>query len=151
MHPQLLANLRAQIKANGWGIQAVLGGANSPPFMYTAGLGAKLGYEVIVLNTSPRVALEVLIGPLVQFHLLEGKPVPKGNFNEYTELPIRCKMYEAGQMSNYIAPAEMIARKPLKVLQIVLADHNGKFPEDEGCEPFWVKFQTPQLLPIVPT
>lgn len=111
-------------------------GDTGVPFIYTVGLHAQLGYEVMFLGSASKGSA-MIIASLVEGELLRGKPLFTGNNTDLANVPIRAVMHEAGECSNYVVQAEQYAKSLVKVVQLIPADRNGLFADQEGSDPIW--------------
>ncbi len=104
----------------------------SPSFTYTIGLHSKFGFEIIVFGLPYAVAgmiLNDIHDALASGQTIEcDVPDPR-----WANLP--CMFKVASQAARgYVCQADNYYEQPVKVLQLVLPDKDGKFPGEEGFD-----------------
>jgi hypothetical protein len=106
----------------------------TPQFSYTIGMSTLFGFEVILFGMDPRHAT-MMINDLTDY-LKAGNPLllntPTKKFTKIPILvPFKFQTVPDGMMSEYAMQAFLYYRNPsIPFVQMVMADKNGKFPED---------------------
>lgn len=98
-------------------------------FTYTIGLTAKYGYELIVFGLPARASAQILNQISVYLrdhHLPLDEPV-----GEFTNLPVQFKLCDPAKLGDYVRQAfNYYDREDIPVVQMVLCDKDGHFPDD---------------------
>ena len=113
------------IAAHGHQLIGVPGGTNTPPFIYSIGLTARFGHELLI------VGLPIKYGSIVN-DVANALPLPLDQeLTEFTNLPLilkRCTRDESLLHDEFVCQADRFYGKCVNVVQIVMCDRNGKFP-----------------------
>lgn len=112
-----------------YGVQLIgVGGEGSgPPFAYTIGLNSKFGVELLIVGLPLNYVGQILneIAALPAFPELD---VPNVDF---TNLPVmfkRCTVNTGRLHDEYVVQADVFYGEEVDVVQIVMCDKMGRFP-----------------------
>ena len=106
---------------------------------YTIGLTDKYGYELFVSGLRMEIAQRILND--VADGLAHGAALEVGVPDDrWANMP--CKWAKAGPNArNHVFQADYHYDRPVEVMQMVLPDKLGRFPEDTGYDPHMLKAQ----------
>lgn len=103
-----------------------------PGFTYTIGLDHKHGFELIVFGLPYQIAGFILNDIAAKLAAGETLELDKPD-DRWANLP--CLFKEADDRARgYVCQADRYFDKPVRTIQLVLPDRNGKFPGEEGFD-----------------
>ena len=130
---EYLMEVDANIMKHGQHLVGVLASEDGPGFTYTIGLSSWVGYELFVYSLPPSIAAPILND--IGHHLRAGAAlafdVPDDRFSN---LPL--KFVQCGPRAQDV---NGIAQRHYKtdhvpMVQVVLSDRHGRFPEEKGFD-----------------
>lgn len=110
----------------------MIGVAATQPFTYTIGLHEKHGFELIIVGLRYEYAGEMLneVAEFIKTHTLEmGRP-----YENFANMPNVFRECDPAKVAEYVVQAENYYGKPVKVVQFVMCDRQGRFPEDPAYD-----------------
>jgi len=129
------------VAGSGRHIQGVGPGEGKPAFCYTAG-NCEKGYPELLLigNFDPRIIAQVL--NQMSDDMIENQARPEGKVLPWpdSEYPVLARAVTDPAMvrDKYtLLVDDILCIKEYDIIQIVLCDPTGKFPGDEGIEPYF--------------
>ena len=109
----------------------MLGVAAKPSFTYTIGLSEKYGFELIMVGLRYEFAAQILND--VADHMKAGNSLDlEKEYSDFTNLPARFRMCDIEKAAEYVVQAENYYGHPVNVVQLVMCDREGRFPEDSN-------------------
>jgi len=121
------------IAEHGLHIVGVFSDGNAPPFTYTVGLLSGLGFELVVYGLPHPVAQIVLND--IGAHVRAGRSLPVNlPDTSFTNLPIKFVVCgpKAQEVNGVARRFHEVRNVPM--LQLVLCDRAGKFPDEAGFD-----------------
>jgi hypothetical protein len=119
------------IQDHGHQLIGVGGDTTAPPFIYTIGLTATYGCELLI------VGLPMKYGSIVN-DIAANLPLPLNEpLSQFTNMPLmlrRSNWNQALLHSEFVCLADRFYGKEVNVVQIVMPDRNGRFPEHAGYD-----------------
>lgn len=109
------------------GVQLIGVGDAGPPFAYTIGLTAKFGHELLVIGL-PMQYVGQILNEIAALEIFPELDVPNSNF---TNLPVmfkQCTVSGGKLHDEYVCQADGFYGKEVEVVQIVMCDRQGRFP-----------------------
>ena len=122
----------------------LVGVLSEPAMTYTVGLRPNTGFELLVFGLKPTIAAEILndIGRQVRSGLTLKLNVADARF---TNLPVKFMTCSArAQEVNEIARRYYSAAVPM--VQMVLSDRAGRFPDEAGFDHGYMDMRQPLVL-----
>jgi hypothetical protein len=132
-HAEFVDNVRKLVERHGHMVVAIDAylTTGEPEYAYTVGLAAKYGHEVIVFGCHRDVAQLVLNA--VATSAAAGALEPYVRDGRYFNMPVKF-MPCNDSVQKYVHVAAAVAGSEVRVLQLVVPDRNGKYPEDVGYD-----------------
>lgn len=118
-----------------------------PSFAYTVGLCKGYLPEVICIGLSPEVSAPLLNAVAKQLMAAPGVPPKDGDLvEEVANLPLKLMELDPDVGGDIAFGALDYADRmdlPLEFFQLVYPDRDGRFPDQEGCDPVIKEIQNP--------
>lgn len=136
---EFIAKAQMNILEHGLHIQGVGSSPTEPSFCYTIG-NCEKGYPELLLigNFNPCDIATIL--NILSVNMIETREIPDGMVKpwEDAQYPVLArKASEVARKKYTILVDDVVAIRNYDVIQIVLCDKEGKYPGDEGINPFF--------------
>lgn len=132
-HLELLGRIAANIANEKRQIIGVLGTGKHPPFAYTIGNQEKLLPELLILGNFAASETNTILCDLSDKMLADKKPWPLGE-NVWGDHKFMIHNGGSEAKAKYTCQAgQFYGNEDYEVLQVVLPDTNGRWPEDPLC------------------
>lgn len=134
--------IKSKIEAHG---HLMIGVAANPTFTYTIGLSEKYGFEIILVGLRYEYAGAMLndLAEFMKTNTLEmGRP-----YDDFANMPNVFRECDPAKVAEYVVQAENYYGKPVKVVQFVMCDRQGRFPEDPDYDFVYMDRCQPLLYP----
>lgn len=139
-------NILKTITKSGHQLIGVEGSSETPSFTYSIGLSEKHGYELIMVGLKPLYAGHIMNA--VAEHMKK-QPLEMGKaYPDFANLPLVPRECIPKRVEKYTVQADQYYEKPVKVVQIVMCDREGKFPEDKGYDTAYMAQRQPLLYKL---
>ncbi len=129
----ILGKLAELIAEHGWAVQGVFGDTRDSVFSYTVGLSERSLPEFWLGTLDPRQAQPIL-NNLARLALSRGRlPVDEPIDIEWS-IPFRLRGPVDKQASEAFAAKALYGWEAVEVVQVLWADRQGRFPDEEGYD-----------------
>jgi hypothetical protein len=114
---------------------------SNPSFSYTVGLSPKIGYEILVFGLPPEIACIILNLVYKKIDtLVVNTPDPR-----FANMPLMFKIADQ-RAQEFVVQASQYYRKPVNVMQLVLCDKTGNFPDQPNYDHVYMDPRQPILF-----
>jgi Domain of unknown function (DUF4262) len=141
MMEDYLARVAAIMRARGWAVQTVHGGASAPPFAYTVGLtNFDRHPELVIVGVDHETAAAIL--DELSRRVQAGERLTAGQRLEgldETEYPM--VLLAVTDPASHLVVARRLLGEELTALQVVWPDPDGRFPWDAAHDPRFLVMQ----------
>ena len=114
-------------------------GDDSPAFSYTIGNTSQGFPELLVIGSSHAPYLD----DLSRLMIAAGKPFVEGQLVQVSMLRLPMKVVRAGNAARdlyTIQVGEFYGHQDYAILQLLISDTDGRFPDEPGCAEPWSTF-----------
>lgn len=138
------AHIKHNVDTHGF---AVLGVADSPVFAYSIGFAPKYGFEIIIIGLPIMIAHQMFHH--IYSSLVDGVEIIPGRvYDQWSNWPIKfeeCNPANPKLFDWYAAQAEQCLGFKPRILQMILTDRAGAFPDDPSYDREYMDPRQPRL------